>query len=193
MTLDVALPWDWTFAIQNKSRPQYAGGISSLRNSWLNTSPSPFDTVSLPEVGVSVQENTVVVFLKTALEVSSARWFNRTITEIVGLMWLPKDWNSYSPKRIEPKTIEKMLAVLLAILDPDSTPPTVVPTTRGGVQVEWHWNGIDLEIEAFNSSKLEFFFSGPTGDEEGSIEADPTTLKRFTHFLKSAYTPSPSI
>ncbi len=185
MTLDVALPWARTLAIRNKPRPDFAGGISSLQNSWMNIPPSPFDTVSLPEVGISVQENEVIVSFKTTSEIKSAKWLNQTIVEIVRLMWLPRDWNSDNPRQIEPKSIEKILAVLLTILDSDSTPPAVVPTTRGGVQVEWHQNGIDLEIEAFNSSKLEYYFSGSKGEQEGTIEDDPAVLKQFTSCLKA--------
>jgi len=190
MTLDIALPLSGTFSIHNKSSPEFAGGISSLRSSWINTSPSPFDTMSLPEFGVSVKENTVVVSFNTVSEISSAKWLNQTITEMVQLLWLPKDWSSDNPIRLNPKTIEKMLALLLVVLDSDSTPPIVVPTTRGGIQVEWHQNGIDFEIEAFNSSKLEYFFSGPEGEQEGTIEDDPTTLKWFTRYLKAALSSS---
>ena len=104
-------------------------------------------------------------------------------------MWLPRDWNSDNPRQIEPKSIEKILAVLLTILDSDSTPPAVVPTTRGGVQVEWHQNGIDLEIEAFNSSKLEYYFSDSNGEQDRTIEDDPAILKQFTGCLKTTSCP----
>jgi hypothetical protein len=185
MTLDVALPLGGTLAIQNKLMPEFAGGISSLHNSWTHTYPYPFDTMSPLEVRVSVGENTVIVSLKTASEISSVKWLNQTIIGLVRLLWLPKDWSSDNPERINPRVIEKILALLLTILEPDSPPPVVVPTTRGGVQVEWHQNGIDLEIEAFNSSKLEYYFGGSEGEQEGAIEDDPAILKQFTSCLKT--------
>ncbi len=190
MTLDLALPSGGTFLIDDKSKPKFVAGISSLQDSWVYTSPSPFDTMSLLEVGVSGEENTVIVSFNTASEKSSAKWLSQTVVELVRLLGLPKDWNSDNPERINLKAIEKILALLLAILDSDSTPPVVVPTSRGGVQVEWHQNGIDFEIKAFNSSKLEYFFSGPSGEQEGTIENDPTTLKRFTRCLKATH-PTP--
>jgi len=183
MTLDVALPLSGTLTIQNKPMPEFAGGISSLHNSWIHTSPYPFDTMSPEEVRVSVQENTVIVSLKMASQISPAKWLSQTVSELVRLLWLPKDWNSDNSELINTKAIEKILALLLTILEPDSTPPVVVPTTRGGVQVEWHQNGIDLEIEAFNSSKLEYYFSSSKGEQEGTIEDDPAVLKQFTSFL----------
>jgi hypothetical protein len=189
MTLDMAIPFDGTFAVLDKPRTGYDEGISSLRNSWVHNYPSPFDTMSLPEVGISIRENAVTVSFNTVSEISSTKWFNRTITELIRLLWLRKDWNSDNPKQISPKAVERILAVLLAILDSDSTPPIVVPTTRGGVQVEWHQKGIDLEIEAFDSGKLEYFFSGPKGEKEGSVEGSPVTLKSFTSYLKGYSTP----
>lgn len=192
LALGTALPLAGTLAIQNRPRPVYGGGISSLRNSWAHTFPYPFDTMSLPEVGVSVQEDTVVISINT--DTSSMAWLNKTITELIGLMRLPRDWSSDCPKRIEHKAIEKIIALLLVILEPDSPPPSVVPTRRGGVQVEWHQNGIDLEIEATSSDKLEYYFSGPRGDREGTIGEDRALfLKRFTPNLKATYTRSPSM
>lgn len=188
MMLDVAQPLDGTLAIEDKQMPEFAGGISSLHNSWIHAFPYPFDTMSPPEVRVSVRENIITVSFKIASRTSSAKWLNRTVTELVRLLWLPKDWNSDNPEQINPKAIEKMLALLLVILEPDSTPPVVVPTTRGGVQVEWHQNKVDFEIEATGSGKLGFFFSGLTGDKEGVVGDDPTTLKQYTHHLKSNHT-----
>ena len=75
----------------------------------------------------------------------------------------------------------------MSILDPDTSPPAVVPTTRGGVQVEWHLNGIDFEIEAYDANKLEYFFNGPKGEEEGIIEDNPDILKQFTRWLKPTH------
>jgi hypothetical protein len=186
MNVDVALPLKGTFAIQHKLMSEFAGGISSLHNSWTPSFPYPFDTMSLPEVRVSMQENITVVFLKIAPEISSARWLNQTVPELVRLLWLPEGWNSDNPERINPRAVEKILMLLLAILESDSPPPIVVPTTRGGIQVEWHQNGIDLEIESFNSSKVEYYFSDSKGEKEGTIEDDPAILKRFTSRLKTS-------
>lgn len=191
-TLDMPALQQGTLQVHNKLAPQYAGGISSLRNSWAHSSPYPVDTISYPEVRVSVRENNIVVSLNAASEITSAKWIKQTVLELAQLLWLPKDWNSDNPEKISPGAIEKILAILLSILDPDSSPPKVVPTSRGGVQVEWHQNGIDLEIEAFNSNKLEYFFSGPTGDKEGTIGEDSSVLEPFKNFLKRTHTLSPS-
>lgn len=185
MSTDVALPLKGTFEIQNKLKPDFAGGISSLHNSWTPAFPYPFDTMSLPEVRVSMRENITFVSLRIAQEISSAKWLDQTVSELVRLLWLPEGWNSDNPERINPRAVERILELLLAILESDSPPPIVVPTTRAGVQVEWHQNGIDLEIESFNSSKVEYYFSDSRGEKEGTIADDPTILKQFTSRLKT--------
>jgi len=186
MTMDVALPWNQKFAIQNKPKPEFGEGISSLLGYfWVDTSPFPFDTMSIPAVGALEEENRVTVFFNEALGIGSAKWFRQTVSELAKLSMLPRDWNSDNPARVNPKAIENILTLLLEILDSDSAPPVVVPTTRGGVQIEWHQNGIDLEIEAFNSSELEYYFSGPEGELEGTIKGDSTTLKQFKDYLKA--------
>lgn len=185
MNVDATLPLEGTIAIQDSLMPEFAGGISSLRNSWTPTFPYPFDTMSLPEVRVSMRENITFVSLKTAPEIRSAKWLDQTVPELIRLLWLPEGWSSDNPERINPRAVEKVLALLLAILESNSPPPIVVPTIRGGVQVEWHQNGIDLEIESFNSSKVEYYFSDSKGEKEGTIEDDPTILKQFTSRLKT--------
>ena len=52
---------------------------------------------------------------------------------------LPLNWDSYG----SPKIGEGALKVLQGL--------QVVPTSPGGIQVEWHCNGYDLEIE-FNAA-----------------------------------------
>ena len=40
------------------------------------------------------------------------------------------------------------MALLLSILGPEDSTPAVVPTSQGGLHIEWHRHGIDLEIES---------------------------------------------
>lgn len=185
MTLETVMPSGIDFAITNERMPESAGGISSLRNSCTHSTPYPFDTVSMPDIGLSLQEQEVLVRIRGNAGISSPKWFNQTVLDLVGLMWLPGDWSSDNPKRIERGVVQRMLGVLLTVLDPDTPPPTIVPTRRGGIQVEWHQNGIDLEIEALRSGSLEYFFNGPTGEQEGTVERDVAILKQFVDSLKT--------
>ena len=186
MTLDIIHPSDMTLSIGREARPRLAGDISSLHNSLIQSPPYPSDTVSIPTVGIYVKEGAAQVVIETAEDMSQTKWLQQTITALIQLIWLPPDWSSDRPKKIETKAIENMLGLLLAILDPDTIPPAVVPTRQGGVQVEWHQNGIDLEIKALPAGQLEFFVSGSENEFEGPIERDLAVLGPFVHQLKSA-------
>ena len=46
------------------------------------------------------------------------------------------------------------LSVLESILQPKTPAPQVIPLSNGGLQFEWHENGVDLEIEISAPYKL---------------------------------------
>jgi hypothetical protein len=53
---------------------------------------------------------------------------------------LEKGWNSYRAVPIEEKAIQ--FASILTEMAPQ-----IVPTTGGGIQLEWHCEGLDIELE----------------------------------------------
>ncbi|MBM4018910.1 MAG: hypothetical protein FJ288_11375 [Planctomycetes bacterium] len=44
-------------------------------------------------------------------------------------------------------SVQMALNALMMVMESRSPAPTVVPTVEGGVQLEWHQNDIDLEVE----------------------------------------------
>src|SRR5438132_11999136 len=67
---------------------------------------------------------------------------------------LPDNWNSYGAKRIQPELAEAATRLLSKIVQPETPKPEVVPTTEGGLQIEWHIRGIDLEIKIISQEKF---------------------------------------
>ena len=55
---------------------------------------------------------------------------------------LPPNWDSYGGETPWPENVA--IARRLALLF--GQPPAVVPTSRGGVQLEWHGHGFDVEV-----------------------------------------------
>jgi len=63
----------------------------------------------------------------------------------------------------------------------DGTPvPSIVPTNSGGIQLEWHRNGVDLEIEVISARKFGVLFVDPASGEERDevISSNLRTLAR---------------
>ncbi len=65
------------------------------------------------------------------------------------LLHLPPGWNSYGAKPIANEAVEAAIAFLVEAIPaiPNVVAPAVVPTVRGGLQLEWRRQGVDLEIE----------------------------------------------
>ena len=71
------------------------------------------------------------------------------IRQASALVQLPDGWNSYNAKSVSLETVRNAITFLLrsASANPNLAAPTAVPTVRGGLQLEWHQNGIDFEVE----------------------------------------------
>ncbi len=99
------------------------------------------------------------------------RWFEPTIRRMAGLPWDDDNWND-DAKPTQPNAAALLLATLAKILDDDSPGPIIVPTWRGGVQAEWHQNGVDLEIEADPDGSVEYYFEDAAEEYEGPVTTD---------------------
>lgn len=65
------------------------------------------------------------------------------------LLQLPEGWNSYEAKPVSTEAARAAIAFLAkaASAAPNLPAPAVVPTVPGGIQLEWHRQGMDLEVE----------------------------------------------
>ncbi|MEQ1570315.1 MAG: hypothetical protein ABMA64_32070 [Myxococcota bacterium] len=80
------------------------------------------------------------------------------------LLDLPENWNSYRSRRVDETLLKDALELLARLLTPDVAVPDVVPTARGGIQIEWHTPNEDLEIEVCELGRYQVFRR--RGDEE---------------------------
>jgi hypothetical protein len=107
------------------------------------------------------------------------RWIVPTVQTLGELLSLPPNWDSYGAPRVDPSYVEAALRLALDVMRDDTPVPSVVPTSRGGVQLEWHTRGIDLEVEFVTPSQWHGLYEDQrTG---AAWEADLTRdLKRLT-------------
>lgn len=113
-----------------------------------------------------------------------ASWFQPTIEATAKLRWgierLPD-----GARGTQPQAVADLLRLLATVLDNESPSPSIVPTWRGGVQAEWHENGVILEIEVDPDGSVEYYFSGHGEEYEGLIEDDVSQLTRRARYLVS--------
>lgn len=79
------------------------------------------------------------------------------IERVVELATLPGGWNSYDASPVSPTALHRTLKFLLEHVMPGVDHPSVVPTVRGGLQLEWHNNGLDIEVEIASDEPVSFF------------------------------------
>jgi hypothetical protein len=74
-------------------------------------------------------------------------WLIPNLKRSVRLLFLPANWDLDGGKTIERRSINAAINALFEVMHENSSTPQWLPTSEGGVQLEWHEGGVDLEIE----------------------------------------------
>ncbi len=96
---------------------------------------------------------------------ATTNWFIPTLQCMASILLTRETWTTGGAQP-DSSAAAEMLNLLSRVLDGRTPPPDVVPTWEGGIQVEWHRNGVDLEIESTPSGDVEFYFKGPDVERE---------------------------
>lgn len=75
-----------------------------------------------------------------------ATWLNESISEAVRLLSFPENWDLQGARRIDRGAIQRAIDWLTESMSENSSVPQWTPTNLSGVQLDWHENGIDLEL-----------------------------------------------
>jgi hypothetical protein len=62
------------------------------------------------------------------------------------LRTLPAGWDGYRAPALKQDVFSFAAVLLDEIMQPQTSPPQVVPSSVGGLQIEWHEKDIDIEI-----------------------------------------------
>ena len=105
-------------------------------------------------------------------------WFRPTLEELRSLVALAKNWDSYGARPVNPHCAASAISLLRSTLEPSMPQPSIVPTSRGGIQIEWHRDGMDIEIDVQSPSRLYVAFRDENTDEawEQQISEDLNPL-----------------
>jgi hypothetical protein len=77
-----------------------------------------------------------------------------TILRAGKLLSLPHDWNRQGAPRVDSMTVQAAIDALSLVMSATSSLPHITPTEQSGVQLDWHENGVDLEI-VFDPGELD--------------------------------------
>jgi hypothetical protein len=117
-------------------------------------------------------------------------WPVKAVNQLEQLLALRPNWDTHGGQPISARNANAALTFLYAVMAPDTSSPSIVPTHNGGVQLEWHRSGLDVEaLFAGGADDGLYVRDVATGDEwEGRAE------EGFRQFgLSKRLVPSPAI
>jgi hypothetical protein len=77
---------------------------------------------------------------------ANAKWIPSFERQLRALFDLQPGWDTYFGRRITLESAEAAILFAGDHLEPLTADPWLVPLADGGLQLEWHENGIDLEV-----------------------------------------------
>jgi len=112
------------------------------------------------------------------IEATNPPWIREVDKKLEQLRKLEPNWDG---EGAPPVSFECCISALMFLLESaaNETPaPQIVPTSEGGLQLEWHRNGIDLEVRFSPTMSPSFFYVGKNGDElEGDVEQESQRIR----------------
>jgi hypothetical protein len=124
--------------------------------------------------------------LSDPLESAVPAWLNPTIQSFEDLLQLPPNWDGYGAAQIQELIVDTAYRLLREVMDNDAPTPSVVPLSDGGVQLEWHRHGRNLEIEfpADETPSFYYYEDGAHLDSEGQVSRSYDLLQAYIANLK---------
>jgi hypothetical protein len=100
------------------------------------------------------------------------------------LVKLPENWDSYGGHRVSLFYAQYALELVSAFMRKNLPLPSLVPTTAGGVQLEWHTRGIDLEVKVESLRGVHVYFHDLRKNETYEEELEPASFIMLDRFLE---------
>jgi len=104
-----------------------------------------FDPGETMQPASRISQQTYPNFWKEYYARLESTWENEVQRRITNLMKLPDNWDGYNSPRLRDDVVTFALTVMKPLMRPQTPPPQVVPSSGGGMQLEWHEKDIDLE------------------------------------------------
>ncbi len=102
------------------------------------------------------------------------------VHRLIELLELPGGWNSYNAKPISKENVAFAVGLLAHLMRRGTPVPHVVPKVRGGVLLEWHTGGINIEIDIDSPDEVSFFAEDlQSGEEPIEDEIDQGVLSQW--------------
>jgi hypothetical protein len=114
-------------------------------------------------------------------------WLQTITKRLNDLLALPADWDSYGARTISVPAATTTLQLLRSVLSVGKPIPAIIPTSYGGIQIEWHRNNADLEISVFPDGKVMAYFEDESGNppQQAELTYSPDRVVSFLERILS--------
>jgi hypothetical protein len=146
-------------------------------------------TVSIPEflrkfIGIST------VAVESNADVWSGRtlppWINPLIEQFSRVLAVKTDFDGASARPITADALASTLTLLEETMAWDTVAPQIVPVSDGGLQLEWHCAGVDLEVYVDSDGRVSAWCR--EGSREWEEDFYPRSrLRKELSLLSSAF------
>ncbi len=122
----------------------------------------------------------------SALESPFPAWLRPTVQALTDLLQLPQNWDGYGAAQVRKQIAQQALLVLVEVMENDAPIPGIVPLSDGGVQVEWHRRGKNLEIEFPTDEAPSYYYYEDDSEleSEGQISRNYDRLQAWITALR---------
>lgn len=111
-------------------------------------------------------------------------WLPDVLSEIAKLLELPAGWDSYGSPPISEAIAWSAIRLLGLTAGPAVPRPDVVPTSHGGVALEWSTVDHALEVEIVAPARGHLYHENLKTGQEVEVEFDhPSVLAQYLSFL----------
>ena len=136
-----------------------------------STQPSWWTSRTSQEISETLTKDTLFQSEQREIELNvspilrNQRWFRHLKTRLQEFLILESNWNGYGESPIHEGAVKRTIAVLDTVVSEMALQPDIVPTSEGGVQIEWASGGFEIEVEILPTGPAQVFIVEPSGRE----------------------------
>jgi hypothetical protein len=120
----------------------------------------------------------------STIETTSPPWLRAIEKRVNVLLNMPPNWDGEGSAAISYECVMAAFGLVLTNVTHETPAPHFVPTSQGGIQVEWHLGGTDFELIFDPAESPQYYYSGLDGIEiEGMVGDDPSLVRALIRAL----------
>jgi hypothetical protein len=112
------------------------------------------------------------------------KWQSEVQKRLLTYAKLPRGWDTYGAQPIGWDAGLFALSILNDFMRPRTPIPQVVPSSAGGVQLEWHQKGVDLELHVTGPYHCELWFKDHLAPNDPPVSLDLTAPEDYSALSK---------